>query len=125
MAKTTRTRNSLTWRDKAYKVQCRLDCFLTSQNLSDLTRSCDIIHAPGSDHCVVKLFTQSESLSNRKTGPEFWKFNASLPEDGAYINEFKENTKTYRNKYDYLEDKGLKWDLMKMEVRGFTVAYTK
>ena len=89
MTKTTRTRNRLTWRDKAYKVQCRLDYFLTSQNLSDLTSSCD----PGSDHCVVKLFTQSESLSNRKSGPELRKFNASLLEDGAYINEFKENPK--------------------------------
>ena len=31
----------------------------------------------------------------------------------------------YRNKYLYLDDKGLRWDLMKVEVRGFTIAYAK
>ena len=42
-----------------------------------------------------------------------------------YINELKENIKSYRNKYNYLEDKGLMCDLMKIEMRGLTTAYTK
>ena len=112
------------WRDKGHKVQCRLDYFLTTPNLTKLTRKCDIIHAPGSDHCAVKLFIQSEAL-NKKPGPGFWKFNCSFLENEAYVNELKENIKAYRNKYDYLEDKGLKWDLLKMEMRSFTIAYTK
>ena len=48
-----------TWRDKAFKVQCRLDYFFVSQNLVNLAKDCRIIHAPGSDHCAVKLFIQS------------------------------------------------------------------
>ena len=48
-----------TWRDKAFKAQCRLDYFLVSQNLVNLAKDCHIIHAPGSDHCVVKLFIKS------------------------------------------------------------------
>ena len=59
-----------TWRDKAYKVQCRLDYFLVSQNLANLAKECSIVHAPGSDHCAVKLFSQSDSL-NKKVGPGF------------------------------------------------------
>ena len=43
-----------TWRDKAFKVQCRLDFFLVSQNLVNLAKDCRIIHAPGSDHCALK-----------------------------------------------------------------------
>ena len=43
-------------------------------------------------------------------------------EDESYITELKENIK---NKYQCVEDKGLKWDLMKMEVRGFTIAFAK
>ena len=117
-------KKQFTWRDKAYKVQCRLDYFLTSKNLTNITRNCDIIHAPSSDHCAVKLFIQSEVL-NKKPGPGFWKFNGSLLEDEVYIKEIKNNIKTYRDKYDYLADKGLKWDLIKMELRGFTIAYTK
>ena len=33
--------------------------------------------------------------------------------------------KSSRNKYHCVEDRGLRWDLMKMEVRGFTIAYAK
>ena len=75
-----------TWRDKAYKVQCRLDYFLASQNLVNLAKEYSIVHAPGSDHCAVKLFIQSDSL-NKKAGPGFWKFNSLLLEDEEYINE--------------------------------------
>ena len=46
-----------TWRDKAYEVQCRLDYFLASQKLANLAKECSIVHALGSDHCVVKLLT--------------------------------------------------------------------
>ena len=53
------------WRDKAYKVQFRLDYFLASQNLANLAKECSIVHAPGSDHCAVKLFIQSR-LSQQK-----------------------------------------------------------
>ena len=119
-----RSEKQFTWRDKAFKVQCRLDYFLVSQNLVNLAKDCHIIHAPGSDHCAVKLFIQSDSL-NKKAGPGFWKFNASLLEDESYITELKENIIIYRNKYQCVEDKGLKWDLMRMEVRGFTIAYAK
>ena len=85
-----------TWRDKAFKVQCRLDYVLVSQNLVNLAKDCHIIHAPVSDHCAVKLFIQSDSL-NKKAGPGFWKFNASLLEDESYITELKENIIIYRN----------------------------
>ena len=31
----------------------------------------------------------------------------------------------FKAKYKNVEDKGLKWDLIKMEIRGFTVKYSK
>ena len=86
-----------TWRDKAFQIKCRLDYFLVSQNLVNLAKDCHIIHAPGSDHCAVKLFIQSDSL-NKKAGPGFRKFNSSLLEDESYITELKENIKIHRNK---------------------------
>ena len=94
-----------TWREKAFKVRWRLDYFLVSQNLVNLTKDCHITHAPGSDHCAVKVFIQSGSL-NKKAGPGFWKFN-------WFIAELKENIKIYRNKYQCVE------------VRGFTIAHAK
>lgn len=41
-----------------------------------------------------------------------------------YITEFKENIQRYLGKYNYLDDKGLKWNLIKMEVRSFIIAYS-
>ena len=72
-----------------------MDYFLASQNLANLAKEYCIVHAPGSDHCAVELFIQSDSL-NKKAGPRFWKFNSSLLEDEEYINEFKLNIESYR-----------------------------
>jgi len=85
-------KKQFTWRDKAYKVQCRLDYFLASPNHANLAKECSIVHAPGSDHCAVKLFIQSDSL-NKKAELGFWKLNSSLLEDEEYISEFKANIK--------------------------------
>ena len=63
-------KKQFTWRDKAYKVQCRLDYFLVSQNLANLAKECSIVHVPGSDYCAVELFIQSDSL-DKKAGPGF------------------------------------------------------
>ena len=52
-------------------------------------------------------------------------FNSSLLEDESYITELKENIKIYQNKCQCIENKGLKWDLIKMEVRGSTIAFAK
>ena len=70
------------------------------------------------------LTLKSES-PNKIHGPGFWKFNASLLEDNIYTEEIQSNIKAFREKYDYVEDKGLKWDLIKMEISGFTIAYSK
>ena len=69
------------------------------------------------------IFLQKNN--SKIAGPGFWKFNSSLLENEEYINEFKANINNYRNKYLYLDDKGLRWDLIKVEVRGFTIAYAK
>jgi len=37
----------------------------------------------------------------------------------------RENLKHFVEKYRDIEDLGLKWDLVKMEIRGFTVKFSK
>ena len=117
-------KKQFSWRNKSFKVQCRLDYFLTSTNLVKLCQKCELTYTPYSDHSAVVLTLKSESL-NKKRGPGFWKFNASLLEDNIYTGEIQNNIKAFREQYDYVEDKGLKWDLIKMEIRGFTIAYSK
>ena len=73
-----------TWRNKSLKVQCRLDYFLISDELSNLTKMCDILLASESDHSAISIHIQSEALAQRK-GPGFWKFNTALLQDESYI----------------------------------------
>ena len=45
---------SFTWRNKSFKIQCRLDYFLISKGMHDLVTSCKITHAPQTDHSAVR-----------------------------------------------------------------------
>ena len=113
-----------TWRNKSLKIQCRLDYFLISEELCNLTKTCDILLAPESDHSAISIHIQSDNSAQKK-GPGFWKFNTALLEDESYTAALRENILTFKAKYADLTDSGLKWDLIKMEIRGFTVKYSK
>ena len=106
-----------TWRNKSLKIQCRLDFFLISKDLGDLAISCEILNAPETDHSAIFLHLKSDELKQDK-GPGFWKFNNSLLEDFRYVNKLRENIYEYREKHINVEDLGLKWDLIKMEIHG-------
>ena len=106
------------------KVQCRLDYFLISNELNSLVSDCRIVFTPNTDHSAVQLNLISEE-SKQKKGPGFWKFNYSLLEDNQYVSQLRENLLEFKSKHEDVEDLGLRWDLIKMEIRGFTVKYTK
>jgi len=72
----------------------------------------------------VQLNLISEE-SKQKKGPGFWKFNYSLLKDNRYVSQLREKLPQFKSKYQNVEDLGLRWDLIKMEIRGFTVKYTK
>ena len=115
---------SFTWRNKSFKIQCRLNYFLVSQDLCRLVTSCKIVHAAKTDHSEILIHFKNE-IANQRKGPGFWKFNNSLLKDEKYINKLRNNLDRYKDKYKDVEDQGLQWDLLKMEIRGFTVMYSK
>ena len=82
------------------------------------------MHNPFSDHSAIKLNVQSVD-QRKKSGPGFWKFNASLLEDKEYVEKMCVNIPALIEKYKDVTNLGLKWDVMKMEIRGFTVQYSK
>jgi len=45
--------------------------------------------------------------------------------DEKYIKKLQNNLDRYKDKFKDVEDRGLQWDLLKMEMRGFTVMYSK
>ena len=114
-------KQSFTWRTK---IQCRLDYFFVSQELIQSAKKCNIVHAPESDHSAVFFVLQSDH-QKQKRGPGFWKFNTALLKDEKYISAIKLNIPIFKKKYEETQDLGLKWDLIKMEIRGFTIQYSK
>ena len=115
---------SYTWRNKSHNIQCRLDFFLISEELTNVDATCKIFHAPETDHSAISLHLQAR-FNKQRRGPGFWKFNSSLLKDDNYVNALRKNIDLFKAKYENVEDKGLKWDLIKMEIRGFTVKYAK
>jgi exonuclease III len=119
-------KQSYTWRQGSSATrlkQSRLDYWLISIHMTYDLNMVDIKPSTGSDHSLINLdFYKSDT---QERGPSFWRFNASLLKEQTYVDQI--NT-CYRNaieKYDDLEDKGLKWDLVKMEMRTSTISYSK
>ena len=113
-----------TWSNKSRKIQVRLDFFLISKNFSSDVQSCSIVDSPESDHSAITLHLKSQNLMQPK-GPGFWKFNNSLLEDCEYVDKLREEIPLFKNKYSDVQNASLKWDLIKMEIRGFTIKFSK
>lgn len=58
-------------------------------------------------------------------GPGFWKFNSFLLEDDVHTEKLMFKIPHFINKYQDLEDNGLLWELIKMEIRAFPISYSK
>ena len=64
-------------RNKAMKVQFRLDYFLISKRLLNISKQCVLLFAPNTDHSAVVTHINSKELS-RKLGPGFRKKTLSM-----------------------------------------------
>ncbi|CAG2212335.1 unnamed protein product [Mytilus edulis] len=112
-----------TWRQRTPLIQCRLDFWLISNFLSSSVTKTSIVPSIKSDHSLIKLTLSGENFSER--GPGFWKFNSGLLTDKDYVDIVKNTLSDCDEKYHNLENKNLKWDTMKSEIRGATVKYSK
>ena len=112
-----------TWHNNSLKVQCRLDYWLVSKELSVLVTNSGIVTSTISDHSAVTLHLQSKEYVQR--GPSFRKINNSLLSDEKSVQDHSSEMPEFKTKHDYLDDKGLHRDMIKMEVKGFCVQYAK
>lgn len=113
-----------TWRRYTNRgiSQSRLDYFIISDGLSYYVDKCDIKPSFLSDHNPILLGFKSETKQTRGRGT--WKFNSSLLRDNEYVKNMNELLDTQVNKYDKMADKGLAWDVIKSEIRGYTIGYS-
>ena len=112
-----------TWHHQSSAIQCRLDYWLVSKHLLQQVKQCNIIPVSFSDHSAVSFNIQSDDFIKR--GPGFFKFNDSLLDDQCFVEDLSEKIPEYKQKYDYLENKSLYWDMLKIEIRSFTIYYCK
>ena len=115
-----------TWRQGSSLTrlkQSRLDYWLVSLHLMYNLDIVDITSSLRSDHSLIDIhFFKAETP---KRGPSFWHFNSALLKDLEYIKQIKKTYNESMEKYKELEDKGIKWDLIKMEIRSTTICYSK
>ena len=60
-----------------------------------------------------------------KRSPGFWKFNYSLLTDKCYTEMITKQIPEFIAKYLNLNDKGLFWEMIKMETRASTIIFAK
>ena len=103
-----------TYESKALRLSSRIDFYLVSQPLANR-----VSIAP--DHKAICQL----SLENDNRGPGLRKFNNSLLEDEIYVKLVTDSYAAIQNKYSGIKDKRLEWELIKMEIRGFTIPFSK
>ncbi len=112
-----------TWRQPNPLRQSILDYWLISADLFNLVTDCDIQPSYKTDHSLITLEIGSTGDSMR--GPGMWKFNVSLLRDVEYVQKCKEWLADLQTEYDNLENKALKWELIKCGIRRETISYSK
>jgi exonuclease III len=119
-------KRSYTWRQGSSATrlkQSRLDYWIASAHLMYDLQGVDIKPSIRSDHSLINIDLYKSEQSTR--GPSYWRFNASLLNDRKYIEEIKLRYNMALEKYNDIDDKGLKWDLIKMEIRSSTICFSK
>ena len=105
-------------------IQCRLDHLFVSNEPSIRIYESKIIPNIYSDHSAVVLsISFSEHEPHR--GPGFWKFNNSLLSDTKYVELLNFLIPEFAKKLQGTVDKGLFWEMIKIEIRAFTIKFSK
>ena len=113
-----------TWSNTSMKIQYRLDYFMISKDLRSSLKHAKIVPNIFSDHSALSITLISEG-KDAKRGPSFWKFNNSLLIDKDYIELISRKIPEFASKYSEVADKGLLWEMIKMEIRAAAIVFSK
>ena len=115
---------AFTWSNPSKKINCRLDYLFISKCMESAIPNANIVPNIFSDHSAITL-SMSLERNETKCGPEFWKFNNSLLLDKCYSGMITKQIPEFISKYCNLNDKGLFWEMIKMEIRASTIIFAK
>lgn len=116
---------TFTW-NNSRQQQSRLDYFLISGEALNFIESTLIKPGYRSDHSLIEIKLK---LTQQVKGPGLWKFNNSLLKDDTYVNEVKTCIAKVHNQYYDNNNRltigdQLFFEMLKLEIRGKTIAYT-
>ena len=112
-----------TWRQTNPRIHCRLDYFLISHHVLDITIKTDIMPSIQSDHSPILI--DFKYIQKPTLGAGTWKLNTSLLKDEEYKKQFRDHLTKWIDSYYNVTNLNLKWELIKYEVRKFTIKYCK
>jgi hypothetical protein len=112
-----------TWRSHSTKgiAQSRLDYFIIPSSFIYNVTECSISTAYMSNHNIVSLHVANTAKPDRGKG--LWKFNASLLRDKDYTSKINGMIEENKERYAEIGDKRLRWDVVKLDVRGLTISH--
>ncbi len=111
-----------TYRRKTPLLFSRLDYFMISNNMQDFVTTVDILPNIWSDHSAISMHVKH--IATEKRGNSYWKFNSSLIEDDEYREQISNVIEECKGQYEDICDKRVVWELLKYEIRKFTMSYS-
>ena len=112
-----------TWRKNTSKgiAQSRLDYFIVPTSCFYNVIEYSISPSFMSDHNIISLKIAVPNAQRRGRGT--WKFNNSLLRDREFVNQMNQLLQGSIEKNSNIKDKRLKWDVVKMDIRGGCISY--
>ena len=107
------------------KIKCRLDLWLISKQLLTRVTETDISAYYDSDHSPVTISLTPEEQGVPRGPGLLWKFNNSLLENEEFVTKLKLLIQNAKEKYKQVTDKKLFWEVIKMEIRIFSIRFVK
>ena len=111
------------YESKVLKLKSRIDFFLVAKNLTQHVKKSEIYPSIAPDHRAIYISLSWTTEKSR--GPGLWKFNNTLLKDEHYVSKIRETYSRTRAFYPNLTDARLLWEMLKMETRAATIAYSK
>ena len=111
-----------TWRQPTPPVHCRLDYFLISNTLQDLTLNADVLPSFRSDHSGIYINIKDTQRANRGRG--YWKFNSQLLSNDDFTETLKRNIEQWKTESNFTDNR-LKWEWLKYKIRLFATEFSK
>jgi len=108
------------YESKSLQVKSRIDYFLVAKSSVRYVSKVGITVSIAPDHKAIYFYLSLPVTTPR--GPGFWKFNNTLLDDEVYVTHIRELIPQIREKYTFVQDKQLFWELMKMEIREKSIS---